>query len=240
MFTAFLLCLGLATPAFAEGFVPSVGVKDAPTIVSAEIIGEDGSVLREVSEDCLIVTSLNAILAGEEGVNDHHNGNFALLLEIYEKLKSGEMELPYEKFDADLDPANMVIRDLFDATLVCTEDTAPDCEPGAEENCAEVIEPTGIRIRITFDLGVSADTTVYTMSYKNDEWGVIPTVNNGDGTVTCTFEHLCPVAFSVREGSDSNSPNTGDPTNVTPWIVLLTVSAAGLVALLVFRRKRSN
>lgn len=240
LFTAFLLCLGLATPAFAEEFVPSVGVKDAPSVVEVVIIDEDGNVVREIGDDCLFVTSLSAILAGEEGENDHHNENFDLLLSVYNQLKDGTMKLPYEKFNAGIDAATMVIRDLFDATLICTDEEEPDCEPNSDENCADVLEPAGVRIRITFDLGVSRDTTVYTMSYKEEAWQAIPTVNNGDGTVTCTFEHLCPVVFSVREGSDSNSPNTGDPTNVLPWVVLLTVSAAGLVTLLVFKRKRSN
>ena len=242
LFTALLLCVCLATPALAEGFVPSVGEKNAPTVVVAETIDEGDDVLRENSEDCLIVTSLEAVLAGAVAVNDHHSDNFDLLVELYNKIKNGEMKLPYEKFNANLDPAKMVIRDFFDVTLICTENEGDeiDCEPNAEKNCAELLEPKGIRLRVTFDTGLSADATPYVMSYKGGDWQVIPSVNNGDGTVTAIFEDLCPVAISVYEGTDSNSPNTGDTSDIVLWVVLLAVSAAGLVALLVFKRKKTN
>ena len=37
---------------------------------------------------------------------------------------AAELKIPYEKHEADLDPANMVIRDLFDARWVCEEHRA--------------------------------------------------------------------------------------------------------------------
>ena len=43
----------------------------------------------------------------------------ALLKQVYAALTDGSMKLPYEKYG--LDPAKMVIRDLFDVSFLCTE-----------------------------------------------------------------------------------------------------------------------
>ena len=237
---ATLLCFSLAVPAFAEEFVPSVGEKNAPAAVMIEIIDEDGNVIGSV-EDCLIVTSLQEILAGAEGETDHHSENFDLLVELYNKIMNGEMKLPYEKFGANIDASKMVIRDFFDATLICTDEEEPECVvEDNDKTCEELVAPAGVKLRITFDTGLSADATAYVMSYKDGEWQAIPSVNNGNGKITCTFEHLCPVAISVYEGTDSNIPNTGDFNDIVLWVVLLAVSAAALVVLLVFKRKKAN
>jgi hypothetical protein len=90
------------------------------------------------------------------------------------------MKIPYDKHEANLDATNMVIRDLFDARWLCEEHRA-------------MIEKEGFVFELTFDLGVVADTQIFVMTYDEDteQWDpIVKTVNNGDGTVTCTFEHL--------------------------------------------------
>lgn len=197
IFVAVMLCASLALPVAAANteFTPSVENKPAPEIVPvidpdgnpalAMILNGDGEIIDYVYEDCLIITAVAEAPTSTEIPNASRD----LLLDVYGKLTSGDMALPYEKFDSKLNAGNMVIRDLFDATFLCSEHP-------------EMLEPEGVILRIKFKLNVAADTNVYTMTYNNDAWSPIKsTVNNGDGTVTCDFEHLCPVAFSLETGA---------------------------------------
>ena len=138
----------------------------------------------------------------------------------------GSMTIPYEKHDANLDSSKMVIRDLFDATFVCTE-------------CPAMLEPEGVVLEIVFDLNVAPGVNVYTMTYKNDQWDpIVSTVNNGDGTVTATFEKLCPVEFSVSTATTPPSV-TGD-RDMSLWGILAVVSLAAIVVLTVVYRAGSK
>lgn len=134
------------------------------------------------------------------------------------------MKLPYEKFSAALASEKMVIRELVDMSWLCGDHP-------------EIIAPAGVTIQLTFDLGIDADTDVYVMTYKHDEWNpIVKTVNNGDGTVTCEFEDFCPGSFSVRSGSNEPPVQTGDNAKLTVWIVLMAVAVVCLAALF-FRRR---
>ena len=225
-----VLCISLACPVFADEFVPSISDKNAPEIVPGKdpdgkpTIGrilKDGEVIDYIYEGCLVVTPVSQAKtstlipdAAEE-----------LLLDVYAKLNSGAMQLPYEKISSKLDPKKMVIRDLFDASWLCEEHP-------------EMVAPAGVTVELTFDLGVGKNTDVYVMTYKNNAWKPIVSVeNNGDGTVTCVFEDFCPIAFAVQQGSSTPPSQTGDTADLTLWIALLAVSALGLVAVVVFRRK---
>lgn len=224
-----LLSIVLACPALAaeDTFVPSISYKGAPEIVVGDdgVIGvirdENGEVVGHIYEDCLLLTPVS------EAANDDQIPDEArqTLLFVYGELSNGNMQLPTEKLDANLEPDEVVIRDLFDATWLC-------------EDHPDEIEPNGVVFEITFRLNVEADETVYTMTYKNNEWNpVVSTVNNGDGTVTCTFEHLCPVAFAMGEDLDSSDTGVEMDGMLLLWFGLLVVSAAGLVAVVSYRRK---
>jgi hypothetical protein len=71
------------------------------------------------------------------------------------------------------------------------------------------------------------------MTYKNDQWDpIVSCVNNGDGTVTATFEKLCPVEFSIN--TDTTPPSgTGDVNPFSVWGVIAIVSLAAIVILTV-------
>ena len=74
----------------------------------------------------------------------------------------------------------------------------------------------------------------------NGQWAPVKSVkNNGDGTVTCVFEDICPVAFCVEPHADANPPKTGDAAGgyMLNWLILLVASAAVVVVLIVNRRK---
>lgn len=229
--TALLICVSLAVPAAAAkaDFVPSISVKPAPNVVTfndpegvpaiGTIVGADGSVVGYLRQECLIVTAV----ADAKSSTEIPSAARTLLLEVYDKLTSGDMTIPYEKHGKNLDALNMVIRDLYDASWRC-------------EDHPDVVAPEGVTFQITFDLGVKANQTVYTMTYKNNEWNpIVSTTNNGDGTVTCVFEHLCPVEFSVE--GDSSSSQTGDLGNEPLWALMALGALAAIVILTVVYRK---
>lgn len=201
------LLLALCLPAMATEFTPSVTNKPSPDIVLVNdddgdpsygvILDLEGNVVSYVKPECLVITAV----ADAETSPYIPAASKALLLDVYDKLNSGAMTLPYEKFNAGPDASKMVVRDLFDATFLCEEHPA-------------ALEPEGTVFQITFDLGVEADQDVYVMTYKNNEWNpIVKAVNNGNGTVTCTFEHLCPIAFSVEVAEEEpTTPPVDEPT----------------------------
>lgn len=236
---ALMLCAAMVMPAAAAGneFTPSVSNKPAPEIVPVVdpdgnpaigvLCDGDGQIIDYVYEDCLIITPVSEAKTSTE-IPDYAE---KVLLDVYGKLTSGEMTIPYEKHDSKLNTGNMVIRDLFDATFICTEH--PD-----------MLEPQGVTLRIIFDLNVAKDVEVYTMTYKNNEWNpIVSTVNNGDGTVTCTFEKLCPVEFSVKTAEEP-PVQTGDDSgkDLLLWGSVAAVALVAIVVLAVvgFRGKKAE
>ena len=222
-----LLCLSMACVATATEFVPSIGGKDHPEIVPVEdgiigIVYQGEEEISRVEEGCLIITPVSKVDTSTE-IPD---ASRVTLKDVYAKLQAGTMVLPYEKIDPSLRADAMVIRDLFDATFVCTEHP-------------EMLVPEGVVLKLTFDLGVAADENVYVMTYHEGEWiPIVSTTNNGDGTVTCVFEHLCPIAFSVP--SENWIPETGNEKNsVALWIIVMMISAVALTSAVILRRKNA-
>ena len=237
-----LLCVCLAAPVFAaeDSFVPSITYKPNPEVV--EIPGEDdepyiglirddqGEIIDYVGHGCLRITPIAHVWDEEIEVPQVIED---LLLMVYEGLVDGSMTIPYEKHEADLDAANMVIRDLFDARWVCDEHR-------------EMVEKEGYTFEITFDLGVVADAEIFVMTYDEatKEWSpIVKTVNNGDGTVTCNFEHLCAIEFSMLSAgskpvASAPAAAAGQGPNVLPWIVVLALAVVGVVVLVIAKKKK--
>lgn len=225
---AVLLMASVACPAFAAGqeFVPSIGYKDYPAIVVGEddIIGvirdEEGNVIDYIHGDCLVVTPLAKVNESELIPEESRQK----LLYVYQELSSGAMQLPAEKIREELKPSDLVIRELFDVSWLCEEHPL-------------MVEPKGVVFELTFRTNIDKNAELHCMTYKNDQWGSIVNVqNNGDGTVTCTFEDLCPVAFIVEK--DKLDP-TGDNAfaELAPWAILMVACAAALVCVVVLNRK---
>ena len=237
---ALAVCLSIAAPVFAtenEGFVPSITYKPSPEIVPAkneegkEFIGvirnEKGEIIDYVEHGCLNITPIAHIWDEKKEVSKEVE---KLLTFVYEELTTNKMEIPYDKHNANLEASKMVIRDLFDARWNCDEHRI-------------MIEEKGVCFEITFDLGVAADTPIYVMTYDEDakEWNpIVNTVNNGDGTVTCTFEHLCAIEFSMSVGA-ANAP-IDDTTAMTiwPWIVILVIAAAAIVVIIISKKSKKE
>jgi hypothetical protein len=135
-----------------------------------------------------------------------------------------------QELQAELADANMVIRDLFDARWTCVEHP-------------EMVAPEGIVLEITFDLGVMENAEIFVTTYDEGTkaWtGIVKTVNNGDGTVTCTFEHLCAIAFSMGIAKDPTPvEEPAGMMGILPWILLLVVAVVAVVVILVSKKKKS-
>lgn len=240
-----VLCFCLSVPAFAaeDDFVPSITYKPNPDVMTvsdeaggeyfALIRDENGKVLEYIDEGCLLITPVAHIWDETKDVPENVED---LLSFVYTELEDDTMKLPYEKFGEDVDPSKMVIRDLFDIRWYCEE---------SEEHDAMLL-PKGVTLEITFDLGVMPNVPIYTMTYdeENKEWHpIVKTTNNGDGTVTCIFEHLCAVTFSMPIAADAGSASAGvegaENLSVMPWLIAMGVATAGAAGLLI-TKKRDN
>lgn len=234
---AIMLCLSVAAPAWAADneFVPSITYKPNPEIVPvideegeeyiAVILDEDDEIISYVEHGCLRITPIAHVWDEEIDVPKEIED---LLLFCYEGLNDGSMTIPYEKHEANLDSANMVIRDLFDIRWVCEEHRA-------------MVEKEGYTLEIAFDLGVVADAQIFTMTYdeESEEWApIVKTVNNGDGTVTCTFEHLCAVEFSMPVAAAAVVTEENQSPNIIPWIILLGVAVVAVIVVVAAKSKK--
>lgn len=236
---ALVLCFTLAGTALAaeDGFVPSITYKPNPELMP--VVGEDGKeyigvvrdasgkIISYVDYGCLRITPIAHVWDEEIEVPEEIE---ELLLFVYNGLNDGSMKIPYDKHEADLDPANMVIRDLFDARWYCEEHPL-------------MLEPEGVVLELTFDLGVVADAQIFTQTYDEEkaEWHpIVKTVNNGDGTVTCTFEHLCAVQFSMPLVTAPAAADSAQKPLVWPWIALLAAAAGGTGTVVAVKKKKKT
>jgi hypothetical protein len=217
---ALLLCLMIPVQAMAakDEFVPSISYKDGPAIEDAEMNEEDVG-------PCLVITSIRE---AEEKSTDIGQAERDLLLKVYEELLKDKMELPTE--DEDL-----VVLQMVDVSW--RESTCVDDDHGHEEWLEE--ENTTIEIR--FDLDVKPGTDVEVYVFVDDEWVPVKTVNNEDGSVTCTFEEICPVIFCIDPDDEVPAPDTGDLAmgDLLIWGVVMLGSGI-LLVLLLLKRRREN
>lgn len=162
-----------------EGTEPVIGIiRDA-----------DGNVAGYVTAGCLQITTLGDVMDETKTVDEE----ICQLLEgIYNAMLSGEMEIPYEKHDEKLNDDNMVVRSLFDLRFLCEDHKA-------------MLEQEGYTLEVRLNVGIEADTTVYAMYYDEEaeEWNpIVSSENNNDGTITCVFDQLCAVEFSVESAEE--------------------------------------
>ena len=234
---ALMVCFSVCGVAYAaeDDFVPSISYKDGPGLVIDEdeegrsvagmIVDSDGNVVGSVfAEDCLVITTI------AEALNDIDTGISTeaeeLLEMVYQQILDGSMEIPFEN------PDEMAIIHLVDATFLCAGSTE-----GTDHDA--MLEAEGVFLELTFDLGVGANVPVSVMCYVDGKWVEVRTVNNGDGTVTCWFEKICPVVFAVPTSTVEKPPATGDDSaaELGLWIAMLLASSVALAGLVIFRRK---
>ena len=109
------------------------------------------------------------------------------------------------------------------------------------------VSPNGVVFDLTFDTGIAPDTEVVVMVYARGEWEpAVEVSNNGDGTVSCTFEKLGIISMSVLVDEDDpgfsegTPPKTGDDSNVWLWAGVMLASLVVLVVLVVLYRREDS
>lgn len=255
-----IMSLSLAAPVFAAPeaaeeaaenvFVPSIGAEDAHKVEIVPVKDKDGNDVIGIVRDkdgnevgylydndghgCLMVTPVAHTMTEEIIKEKGVPANVVELLQfVFTELKEERMEIPYEKHGDVLKGKRMIIRDLFDARWVCDEHLPPE----------------GTTFEIKFDLGVKADQEVFVMSYDEatKEWDpIVKTVNNGDGTVTCTFAHLCAIEFSVIDGDlpveQEEAPAKEEDPKDFPWIwiLILVLVIIAIIVIIIISKKNSK
>lgn len=202
----------------------------------------------------MVVTAVSQVQADDSSLVISEEAA-EILKEAYEQLNDEDFRLA-EKIpeqieqlkDMGLDEENVnaaVVTALFDVTVLTEE---------LETYLAE----EGHTVDLTFKADVPAGHTVVVMVYKESKWQLIENVAvNGDGTITCTFAHFCPVAIltvpmaveaaeetvaaeAATEAAPEAAPEAAADATVQPaednggfawwWIVLVAVVAvAGVV-----------
>ena len=238
-----VLCLSVACPVFAADFVESIGYKPAPEIIPINedddiigyIVDGDGKQITVEHGKCIVITPVSEANSSQEIPAEEKE----TLLKEYNEFATGKKKLSDVKGLDDYakkvlgegkDADDFVIRDFFDASMICED--------------KEELEKDGTTLDLTFKTGIAKDTPVAAMVFLDGEWKLIEkVVNNGDGTITCTFEDLCPVAFLVPGETideEVNTPTTGDDANIVIWSVVAVVSLGLIIALVIFYRSKKN
>ncbi len=219
LMVAALLFVGLVGPALAAEnvFVPSISYKYGPDIEEA-VLGDQNVT------GCLVVTS---ITGAREKTTDIYREDRDLLLDAYKQLEDGSVKLPLDE--------DYVIRELVDVSwkqTACVEE---------KHTHDEDLKKEAVTVTIDLELGIDANTDLLVYAYRNGQWEPIESAkNNGDGTITCVFEHFCPVAFAVRE--QTGGSETGDTArgSLILWGVLMVVSLTAVVVLTINRKKHTR
>ena len=221
---AIVILCGLAVPAAAEDFVPSISYKDHPEVPDTpELTDKEGKTEEKLDDGCVIIIPVSD--AADKPAKDRTEDE-QLLVDLYEQLEDGSMKLPYAE-----DSGDMVVRDLIVVEMECDDGHVDD------------LKKPETQLKVTFDLGVDADTEVVVMAYIEDQWVPLAgLVNNGDGTVTILLDEPCPLAFSVPADTLTPAPPTGDPAgqSILFWIIMLVASAGAMVLLVTSRRRRRS
>lgn len=216
--------------------------------------------LREELKTCVVLTSIQQ---AREQTTDIFQESRDILLDLYEEISetslivrddpegetapdaAGETK-PAEAMKLFFHDEEFVIREMVDVSL-----RRGDCVETTHYH-EEVLEIQGVTISVDFDLGVGPDVEVVVLTYREGKWTQVEKVtNNGDGTVTCVFEHFCPVIFCVPASTLEPEPTEAPTVPVfapvepaepvpdyplVPLIALLT--AFVLFLLLIYLRRR--
>lgn len=240
-FLMVLVIIILPMTVFASNFVPSISYKGAPEIVLAdpatglvgEVVGNVGTAAhdRKVYADCIVVTPVSEATTSTKIPAEAAT----TLLKVYNDLSDQEARLSELSDELNLlvasklgngkDGDDLVVKDLFDVSVLC-------------DPLKAALAPEGTTLDITFDISIGADEEIFIMTYKNDTWAPIENVvNNGDGTVTGTFENFCPVAIFIEGEGRPDSPQTGVLDVSYIWAIVAAVSALLIVVVAVTNRR---
>ena len=244
-----VLCLSSTVNVFAapeDGFTVSVSGSGAPGIVVLEGVGNDaivgyvvdasGTTLSTVYGGCVNSSSLEDAQNPESTMSEATRNE---LIGLYNQFVNKEIKLSEElealnalveeKFGKPNNADNMVVRDLMLVDLI-------------HDECKAELAKEGTTLDITFELNVEKDTFLQVATLINGEWQLVEKVVNNnedadttnDGTVTVTFEDLCPVVFLVP-GEMAQEEAAG-----FNWIYVILALIASLIAILLVKKSKKQ
>lgn len=241
MATAILAAACMAVSVSAADFTPSVTGKEAPDIVpvqtqdgkeaAALIKGADGKEIQGVSADNILVTPVAKTDEAPADVSQQLNAAYeqikaaATLDKLVPNIADALDKLPGKPAVSDL-----VVRDLFDVKLGDAE---------------KALLKDGAYVDIRFKVSLAKDDVIVCLhNVGGTEWEVIDpskVVNNGDGTVTVSFNSLSPIAFAVQtsDGGSTTKPSdkpvgpaeTGE-RGISPAVLWVGAAALAVVAVI--------
>ena len=173
---ALLLCVMIALPVGAGVTAVSSPALEATEIKKATLNGM-------ALEDCVVITTVQQ---AEDKATDITQEERDALLAAYNALVDGSASLPIE--------GEYAVREIVDISFKKSD--CRDREDHGKKD--EVLKQEGVTLVVDLNMGIEAGAKLCVMTYIGGEWKeIVSTVNNGDGTVTCEFEDLCPVAIAV-------------------------------------------
>lgn len=184
------LCLMIAVPvASANGTAVNSPFFTGITIGGIEMdfaalpgSGLDEEQLKQLPT-CVEITTVEQ---AEEKSTDITQEERDALLQAYADLEAGKVTLAQ----------GFVVRELVDISF--KQEACRALE--SHGNKAEVLKQEGVTLSLKLDLGIGAEEKICVMTLIDGVWNeIVSAENNGDGTVTCVFDDLCPVAFLVAE-----------------------------------------
>ena len=236
MLTTAVIFTATASFAYAADFTPSVERKSEPAViqttnkdgasVDAVIRDKDGNEIASIPGGSLVVTPYSKRDQAADNIKLYLNTAFGQLSDKQLSELTANINDYLSKNSDGLTEEDVVIRDLFDVTM--------------DQTYLDYLNTDGNTITITFDTDYAEDTFLMVMTNcditNGDDWNIIPSENvkrNSDGSVSVTFDKMCPVVFVSDGGQvaiDPNgpsSPQTSDDMNMGIMAVVFIVAAAG-------------
>ena len=214
------LLFAMVLPAAATEFVPSISVKGAPELVPVGeedgepiygyVLDKDGNVIYTVRAGDIWITPISEVDTSEY----ISEAAAKLLKETYAELLANP-----DTFKGK------VVRELVDISV--------------STRLAAALEGEGTTLELKFDIGLDDDMPIWIQALIDDCWNeIVKTANNGDGTVSGTFEAFCPVVFLVP-GTDDG----GCCCCCCFWLYLLLITICLILILIIilwYRRKKAE
>lgn len=245
------LIAALTVPAFAVEFTPSAETKAAPEVVqqtdesgnAVEVIvyNEDGTVAEDTGEYSVVITSASnpsAAPSAEIAEQLADAKEQVQAADTVAELTSGmSVALQMAKAsstdaaDKEVDMTDLVVRDLFDVTVM---------------KGGEVAEDVGATT-FTVSTNLKQDEMYFVLhNYEEDEWEVVEDTSlaaNGDLTITLNSRSpiaiITPGTVTAAAGDGApTSPQTGE--NASLLLILGLVFAAAAVVMFTVGRKSSS
>lgn len=201
-----------------EAFVPVVEVKNETkeVVYTAPVVDLVVTAVSQVQDESAaetVVISEEAVETLKEAYDQLNKENVKLseeAPELVEQMKEQLVAQVAEQVTKQMEEQGATAEEIEAAVAAATETVAADVASIVDtavvtalfdvsilsEELDEYLSVEGHTIDLTFKADIPEDHHVMVMVYKENKWQTIENVVvNGDGTITCTFAHFCPVAI---------------------------------------------